>query len=58
MLDKAKAGSSETAAAIAATVDKAKLELEKTNNSLENLKASIDYDVAQSKLKIIKTFFI
>ena len=33
-------------------VDKAKLELEKTNNSLENLKASIDYDVAQSKLKI------
>ncbi len=33
-------------------VDKAKLELEKTKNSIENMKASIDYDVAQSKLKI------
>ncbi len=35
-----------------ARVDKAKLELEKTKNNLEYLKASIDNDVAQSKLKM------
>ena len=35
-----------------ARVKKAKLELEKTTNNLEQLKASIDYDVVQAKLKI------
>ena len=35
-----------------ARVKKAKLELEKTTNNLEQLKASIDYDVVQARLKI------
>ncbi len=36
----------------AARVSKAKLELEKTNNNLEQLKSSIDNDVEQATLKI------
>jgi outer membrane protein TolC len=36
----------------ASRVTKAKLELEKTNNNLEQLKANIDNDVAQARLKI------
>jgi outer membrane protein TolC len=33
-------------------IEKAKLELQKTNNSIENLKASIDYEVSQASLKL------
>ncbi len=33
-------------------IEKAKLELQKTNNSIENLKASIDYEVSQATLKL------
>jgi outer membrane protein TolC len=36
----------------ASRVSKAKLELEKTNNNIEQLKANIDNDVAQARLKI------
>jgi outer membrane protein TolC len=36
----------------AARVSKAKLELEKTSNNIEQLKANIDNDVAQARLKI------
>lgn len=36
----------------ASRVAKAKLELEKTNNNIEQLKANIDNDVAQARLKI------
>ena len=36
----------------ASRISKAKLELEKTNNNLEQLKANIDNDVAQARLKI------
>jgi outer membrane protein TolC len=36
----------------ASRVSKAKLELEKTNNNMEQLKANIDNDVAQARLKI------
>ena len=37
----------------AARISKAKLELEKTNNNIEQLKSSIDNDVQQSRLKIV-----
>lgn len=33
-------------------INRAKLELEKTTNNLEQLKQSIDYDIAQSRIKI------
>jgi outer membrane protein len=36
----------------AARVSKAKLELQQTNNNIEQLKASIDYDVEQSNLSL------